>query len=156
MPIRIVVADQSEARFYDIEGLNMPLRPVAKLTDPKSHLHNRDFESDRPGRVYDHAPAQGQRRGAVAHHGTGGERTPRKREAQLFAKRIAQELGTSGTSGPFDRLVLIAGPAFLGLLRSALPTSLKSLIVAEVPKDLIHEPETSVLSHLPREALKGR
>ena len=155
MPIRIVVADQSEARFYDLEHFDAPLRLVGKLTDPKAHLHDRDLKSDRPGRVFDRAAAEGQRRGAVAHHGTGGERSPRKHEAQLFAKRIAEELKVSAGSGQFDQLVVMAGPAFLGLLRSAMPSGLQSSVVAEVPKDLIHEAEGAIRSHLPREILRG-
>jgi protein required for attachment to host cells len=155
MPTRIVVADQSEARFYDLEEHDAPLRAVRTLTDPKAHLHDRDFKSDRPGRVFDHAPAAGQRRGAVAHHGTGGERSPRKHEARLFASQIAGELEAAARDGQFDRLVVIAGPAFLGLLRAALPAGLKTTVVAEVPKDLIHEPESAIRSHLPREILKG-
>jgi hypothetical protein len=84
MPTRIVVADQSEARFYDIERFAAPLRLVGQLTDPKARLHDRDFKSDRPGRVFDHASAAGKRRGAMAHHGTGGERSPRMHEAQVI------------------------------------------------------------------------
>jgi protein required for attachment to host cells len=153
MRTRIVLADQSEARFYDLEHIDGPLQLVGRLTDPNARLHDRDFKSDRPGRVFDHAPASGQRRGSVAHHATGGERSPRKHEAQLFASRIAQEIETSGREKRFDRLVLMAGPAFLGLLRAALPDAVRAAVVAEVPKDLIHQPESVVRAHLPREAL---
>ena len=108
MRIRIVVADQSEALFYETDRFDVPLQLVGRLTDPKAHLHDRDFKSDRPGRVFDHAPAAGQRRGAVAHHGTGGERRPRKHETLLFARRIGQVLKTAHQQGDFDRLILMA------------------------------------------------
>lgn len=153
MHTRIVLADQSEARFYDIERADSPLRLIGKLTDPNARLHDRDFKSDRPGRVFDHAVEAGKRRGTVAHHGTGGERSPRKHEAQLFASRIAQELETAGQERRFDRLILVAGPAFLGLLRAALPKAVVAAIAAEVPKDLMHEPESAIRAHLPLEAL---
>jgi protein required for attachment to host cells len=152
MKTRIVVADQSEARFYNLEHLDAPLRLVGKLTDPKAHLHDRDLKSDRPGRVFDHAPTEG-RRGAVAHHGTDGERSPRQHEAKLFAGRIAEELAASARDGQFQRLIVMAGPAFLGLLRATWPPGLRSVIAAEVPKDLIHEPESAIRSHLTREIL---
>jgi len=155
MTTRIVVADQGEARFYNLERFDAPLQPVGKLTDPKAHLHDRDLKSDRPGRVFDRAPTEGRRRGSVAHHSTGGERSPRKHEAKLFANRIAEELEASARSGHFDRLIVMAGPAFLGLLRTAFPPGLKSIIAAEVPKDLIHEPESAIRSHLSRELLQG-
>lgn len=36
-----------------------------RLTDALAHLYDRDFKSDRPGRVFDHAPLV-RRRGATA------------------------------------------------------------------------------------------
>ncbi len=66
MRMRIVVADRSEARFYDVVTFTGALRPAGTLTDPKAHLHERDLVSDRPGRVFDHAAPPTERRGAVA------------------------------------------------------------------------------------------
>jgi protein required for attachment to host cells len=145
--VRIVVADQAEARFFDIVGPSEPLRLAGRLTDPKAHLHDRDFKSDRPGRVFDHAPGASSRRGAVAHHGTGDERRPRKHEAQQFARQIAEQLDAARPGG-FDRLVLMAGPSFLGLLRAALSKPLRDSLVAEVPKDLVHQGEDALRAHL--------
>lgn len=155
MRVRIVVADQSEARFYDAEHRDSGLRPAGGLTDPLAHLHDRDFKSDRPGRVFDHAPAAGSRRGATAHHGTGGERRPRKHEAELFARRIAEQTQTAYQQHEFDRLILMAAPGFLGLLRQALPDSMRALVVREIGKDLVHEAATAVEAHLPVDAFHG-
>ncbi len=147
MRVRIVVADQGEARFYDLVGREAALRPAGHITDPNARLHDRDFKSDRPGRVFDHAPAATGRRGAVAHHGTGGERRPRKHEAQLFARQIAAQL-EAAKPGEFDRLVLMAEPSFLGVLRAALSKSLHATVVAEVPKDLVHQGDDALRAHL--------
>jgi protein required for attachment to host cells len=154
MPTRIVVADQSEARFYDFVRRNAPLRAAGVLANPAARRHDRDLGSDRPGRVFDRAPQPGQRRGAVSRHGTGGERSPRKHEAEVFARRVVRELGKASRDGRFDRLVLVAAPAFLGLLRAALPKGLKPALTATVAKDLIHEPEDTLRSKLPDEAFK--
>ena len=148
MNIRIVVADQGEARFYDAAGAAAPLLLVSRLTDPNARLHDRDFKSDRPGRVFDHAAPASGRRGAVGHHSTGGERSPRKHEAALFAKRVAGELEDARHAKQFDRLVLIAGAAFLGQLRAALPRDLREVVVSEVAKDLVHEPEHVLQAHV--------
>ena len=99
MVTRIVVADQGEARFYDRAGASAVLRAAGSLENPAAHQHDRDFKSDRPGRVFNRAPAAGQRRGTVARHATTGERRPRKREAELFAKRIAPAGKTFGHFG---------------------------------------------------------
>jgi len=151
MRLRIVVANQAEAAFYDLESKTGRPRFTTGLTDPLAHLHDRDFKSDRPGRFSDHAPLAGGRRGATAHHGTGGERSPRKHEAALFAGRIAEQLEQARRGGEFDRLVVMAAPAFLGL-RKALPDSVRMHVVAEVGKDLVGEPPAVLPTHVPEEA----
>jgi protein required for attachment to host cells len=147
MVTRIVVADQGDARFYDRAG--MALRAAGSLENPAAHLRNRDFKSDRQGRIFSRVREAGQRRGAVARHAAGSERSPRKRAAELFAKRITRELSAAYRAKSFDGLVLVAGPAFLGLLRAALTKSLKSAVVGEVAKDLVHLPKTALRAHLP-------
>jgi protein required for attachment to host cells len=148
MRTRIVLADESEARFYDVDRFDEPLHLIGKLTDANARLHDRDLKSDRPGRVFDHAAASNQRRGAVGHHSTGGERTPRKHEAEVFAREIARDLQTAHEQHRFERIVIMAGPPFLGVLRNALPKAVSALIVREIPKDLIHEPDSAIREHL--------
>jgi protein required for attachment to host cells len=152
MRVRIVVADQSEARFYDTDHFNSELKLVGRLTDPMGRLHDRDFKSDRPGRKSDHAPITSGRRGAVPHHGTGGERHPHRHEAELFAHQIAAELENALRQEQFKRLVLVAGPKFLGELRATLSKSLDLSVAAEIRKDLVHATDEVVRQHLPREA----
>jgi protein required for attachment to host cells len=149
MRVRIVVADQSEADFYDLERRDMPLLFVRRLEDPDAHLHDRDLRSDRPGRVFDHAPAAAGRRGAVAHHTTEGERNPRKVEARRFARRIAEALDEERRQGRYDRLVVMAPPAFLGLLRAEMPAAVRATLTAEIGKDLVHEPAETLIGYLP-------
>lgn len=152
MRIRIVVANQAEAAFYDLGSRTEEPRFTTRLTDPIAHLHDRDLKSDRPGRFSNHAQLTGGRRGATAHHGTGGERSPRKHEAALFAGRIAEQLEQARRGDEFDRLVVMAAPPFLGLLRKALPNSVRLQVAAEVDKDLVHEPPASLQTHIPEEA----
>jgi protein required for attachment to host cells len=150
MTTRILIADQSEARIYDWERPSRSLQLVVELAHPEARLHDRDLKSDRPGRVFDHAPTAGQRRGATAHHATGGEHSPRQHEAEGFARRIAHVLEAAHQQRQYAHLVIMAAPAFLGLLRGALPKAVGATIVAEVPKDLLHGPESAILEHLPQ------
>ena len=149
MRVRIVVADQSEADFYELEQRDMPPQLVQRLEDADAHLHDRDLKSDRPGRVFDHAPTVGGRRGAVAHHSTGGERKPRKVEARRFARRITRALEEARRENRYDRLVVMAPPSFLGLLREEMPAAVQAVLTAEIGKDLIHEPPEALSAHLP-------
>ncbi len=154
MRVRIIVADQSEARFYDLEGSDGELRLAGRVSDPSAHLHDRDLKSDRPGRKFDHAPIQSGRRGSTAHHGVGSDRKPRRHEAVVFAHKITGEVASAQRAGQFDRLVLMAPPGFLGLLRQALPAALRPIIAAEVAKDLMHEPPSAVRTYLPPETFR--
>jgi len=149
--VRIVVADESEARFYDAQSLKGPLHLAARITDPNARLHDRDLVTDRPGRKFDHAPP-GTRRGAVPRHAAGGEESPRKHEALVFARRVAEELDQASRNDGFDRIVVVAAPQFLGLLRSELRNSLRSKVIAEIPKDIVHQAESAVLEQLPEDA----
>jgi hypothetical protein len=144
---RVVVADRGEARFYDYESDNS-LTVVGRITDPKSRLHNRDFNSDRPGRVFDHAAKSGARRGAVAHHGTGSESTPLKLQAKKFAESICREIEDADQSRSFEQLVIMAEPSFLGLIREAMPKRLMDKVVLQVHKDLVHSDDGTILNHI--------
>lgn len=148
MHVRIVVADRSEARFYDLVRAGSAPRLANRITDPDARLRDREFKSDRPGRVFDRASGGG-RRGAVPHHDTSGERKPHKHEAEAFARRIVAELERTLRQDPCDRLVLMAAPAFLGLLREVMPRSVTAVEVLEVRKDLVHQDDRAILEHLP-------
>ncbi|HET7756721.1 MAG TPA: host attachment protein [Steroidobacteraceae bacterium] len=145
MQMRIVVADESEARFYDAAKLDGPVSLTGKTRDPAARLHDRDLKSDRPGRVFDHAAPGGR---GFAHHSTGGENTPRSHEAAQFAHRIAAQLESEWRSRHFEHLVLVAGPPFLGALRAALPEALRRQVTREIPKDLIHQDDDALRTHL--------
>lgn len=153
MNTRIVVADHAGVRFVDASGPRAALREAGSLDNPGARLPDRELKSDRPGRVFARAASPGSRRGAVPHSDTGGERRPQRHAAEVFARRIARELGAARRAGAFDRLIVVAGPAFLGELRRALPKSLSQIVAAEVRKDLTRASSAELRRHLPRNAL---
>jgi protein required for attachment to host cells len=152
--VRLVVADESEARFYDIGSPRGPMQLAGRFENPIARLRDRDLRSDRPGRVFDRAPTAGWRRGAVAHHATGGERRPHKQETQRFARQVVRTLEEARREDQFDRLVLMAGVPFLGTLRAALRKFGRATLIVEVPKDLVHQTEREVRMHVPREIFR--
>lgn len=149
MRVRVLVSDESEARFYDTDERGVTLRAAGRITEPDARLHDRDLKSDRPGRVFDRAAATSGRRGATGHHSTGGEHRPHKQVTERFARRIAGELERALRDDEYDRLVVMAGPPFLGLLRKAWPDSVQASVAAEVGKDLVHQGEHAVREHMP-------
>ena len=134
MKTRVVVADQGEARYYELTD---SLHLIRKMTHPEAHMRDRDLVSDRPGRVFDHANVS-------------GERTPRKVEADRFAHQIIEQLDADRLHGQYDRLVVISGAAFLGLLRMSMPKALQAAVILEVEKDLVHSTDEVIRNHIPR------
>lgn len=146
--IRIVVADQAEAIFYDSSSLRARPEEVARITDPAAHLHDRDFESDRPGRSYESVGG--------ARHAVGNENSPRRREAVRFARRISRRLDEARRNEEYEELIVVAGPSFLGLMREELSKPTRARVVHEIRKDLVQMPLTALRKHLPASAAELR
>ena len=157
----IVVADQREALFYEMTGANRmdPTDPDAasrigddgcrlerKFTNPKAKP-DRELETDRPGRAYSSSNGQP--------HGVDGERSSQRSGEQNFAKRIAEEMSKAHHAGDFDRAMLAAGPRMLGLIRAALPASVRSALSAEVARDLVRFEGQELIAHLPTDTRSG-
>jgi protein required for attachment to host cells len=67
---------------------------------------------------------------------------------QHFAKEIAERLENAEFGGAFDRLVLIAPPKILGELKKHLRKSVLNKVIAELPKELTHQPERVLTKQL--------
>ena len=146
--IRIVVADQAEAVFYDSPSLQAAPHEVGRISDPAAHLHNRDLVSDRPGRSYE---SFGEARHAIAR-----ENDPRQLEAVRFARRIARRLDEARRKDEFEELIVVAGPPFLGVMRQELSRPTRQRVVHEIHKDLVHGTVESLQRHLPESAAELR
>ena len=146
--IRIVVADQAEAIFYDTPSLQARPTEVAHISDPLAHQHDRDFCSDRPGRSYESVGGQ--------RHAIEREDDPRQREAVRFAKRISRRLDEARRKGEYDELIVVAGPPFLGLMRREMSRPTRERVVHEIRKDLVHSPVESLRRHLPQSSAELR
>lgn len=88
-------------------------------------------------------------------HSSNGHATPaktRRDPADLaeakFANFIATQLIQSYRDGSFNRLILVAAPRMLGLLRVALPDTIKNTILGEVDKDLTKIAPKHLSKHL--------
>lgn len=65
-----------------------------------------------------------------------------------FAKDLAAHLSAGLQNAEFDRLILIAGPHMLGLLRQELDDHLRAVLLGEVPKDLSKQSLADIENHL--------
>jgi len=144
MKMRILVADQRMANFFETDGMRAPLNWISKLENEGGRLQDRDLETDRPGRAFDSVGA--------GRHAVDGERSTKRQQQVRFAKRMAQEIETARQDQAFDRLVVMAGPRMLGLIREALPELSRTFIAAEVPKDLAHLDARAIRKLIPPDA----
>jgi protein required for attachment to host cells len=147
MQVRVVVADDSVASFFDVADAKAPLIPAGKLENAASRLHDRDLESDRPGRG--HLSSTG--RGSALDD----EHSAKRTEQERFARRVAAEVEYARIAQRFDRLVVIAGPRMLGLLRKELSPQASKLIAAEISKDLLHADTDAIRRYVPRTAFRS-
>ncbi|MBM3570306.1 MAG: hypothetical protein FJX46_16305 [Alphaproteobacteria bacterium] len=125
-----LVADAGRARIFADAGPKGAIRALAggEVENDALDRHARDIGADRPGR---------------APKGTGGTRhakeprsEPLRLEKTSFARRLAERLESDLAAGGFERLVLVAPPAFLGALRAEMSPGLAKSIEAEIAKDL--------------------
>lgn len=140
---RLVVADERAAVFLDASSLSSPLELRATLLNDNAGLKDRDLETDRSGR----GSGVGGRR-----HGVGGERSTRRHLLELFARHVATQVDEARKRREFDKLVLVAGPRLLGLLREGLPVPSRALVVAEIDKELAHHDMQAIRNAVPRAA----
>lgn len=137
----IVVADAASARVFEVATPIAPLTEVARMGHPSSRANARELVTDRPGRG--HVPASSGR------HGMTPPSDPTEVETERFAAELAGFLRQRRLAGAYDRLHLVAAPAFLGLLRKALDEGTRGQVVTELNKDLARVPSHELRSHLP-------
>lgn len=137
----IVVADASRARIF-VSGQNTStIDEIETLTHPEGRLHEQALTSDLPGRSFDTSGA--------GRHAMGQAEEPKKHEAVSFARDIAAHLEKGRLDKKYYKLVLIAAPSMLGLLRDSLDKETKKVIIEELDKDLTQHSTEDIRKHLP-------
>ena len=137
----IVLADSARARIFTLSEPGTKLRERVDLSHPQSRVHDRDLTTDLPGRAFD---SHGQGRHAMEQR-----HDPKEHEAQTFAANVARELERARSDGPFDSLVLVAPPKFLGLLRAQLDKGTHEHVIVEIHKNLVETDLKTLERRLP-------
>jgi protein required for attachment to host cells len=138
----ILVAHDAGARVFEARGRGKGLELVDTIEHPEGRARDRDLASDRPGRSF--RKDSGDPRRAAMSRSEG----PRDRAVSDFARALADRLQRARVANQYDRLVLVAPPRFLGLLRSTLDGPTTHLVVGSIDKDLAMKNEKELIEHL--------
>ena len=112
----IVVADEYRATFFSRTKKLSPLDQQQELVNDVAREKTGDLISDKGGRAFD---SHGQGRHTMA----GEKDDPKTHAASAFARTVAESVAAARQRHRFDRLVVVAAPRFLGLLRPALASA---------------------------------
>lgn len=135
----ILVANASTAKLYANHGPKKGLHPVKELTHPESREKASNLVADRPG----HNPGAGNGHGSFV-----PASNPKHNEAERFAQELARELEHGRTANTYQRAILVAAPAFMGLLKSNLDGQVSKLVSESVEKDYTKATEKELAGHL--------
>jgi protein required for attachment to host cells len=133
-----LLADGRRARVLIEERRGANLEAPADLAMEISADELYDSQ-DRPPRSFDRVGA--------GRHAMDRGRSLHEQEETNFLKRVAERIVDADKQKRFDHLVIAAPPRALGILREKL-TAVQSRIRAEMPKDLLDEPEPKLRGRL--------
>jgi len=137
----ILVAESSRARILKTDSRIGSLVEHDCLEHSAGRLQEQDLVSDHPGRSFDSA---GQGR-----HAMQTRINPRQQELISFVAQVADYLDQAFNRGEFNQLIMIAGPAFLGLLRKKLSDRAVAAVVMQMDQNLGHHTVEEIRRHLP-------
>lgn len=125
--IWILAANSGNAKLFAADSTTAPLIELDTFDNPDARVKEMALVSDRPGRSFD---SHGEGR-----HAMEVEIGPKEQDQLRFAKLIVAHLEKGRMSSAFERIVLVAAPAFLGQLRSNFDAPLSALVSLEIDKD---------------------
>ena len=139
--IWVLVANRSEAVLYGAEGRKGVLSELRRFEHAEARAHDRDLTSDLPGRAFD---SNGSGR-----HKMEPATDPKRYEAFVFARELVDFLCRGRQDGAFERLYIVAPPAFLGMLREHYDKGIEQALCGELDSDLVALRPEEVRKRLP-------
>ena len=136
----ILSANRSNANLFESNWPGKSMRRLQDIPHPQGKMQNQDIDTDKPGRVFDSF--------GNGRHSTSPKQEPTEHIAQQFALDLAEMLNKGRLTHAYDKLVLIAEPKFLGLLRDALDKNTESLVTQTVNKELLDVKEEDLAQYL--------
>lgn len=136
----VVIADASRMKVVEARSRGDGFDSIGDMARAIELPKSGDILADRPGRTFE---AAGPGRSAKEN-----PTDPRRHLKREFARTVVESLRKAMLSGRFDRLILVAPPAFLGDLRDLLPKDLQDKVAGDVARDLTNTPQQDLAAHL--------
>lgn len=136
----VLLADDARARLFENLGPGKGLNEIEDMAASMVTSKGSEY-ADRAGRNVA-APGAGR-------HGVSDLAEAEQDQArEAFVKAVLKEATVRFNEGGFDRVVLAAAPATLGLLREQMPAALKKALVVDVAKDFLKLKPEEVVERL--------
>ena len=142
IPIWIVIADSARARILMKEGNTERYAAVPGGVFEQDNPPTHEQGTERPGRTHPRIA------GASRHTVMQNRADWHDLEKQKFAARIADFLNQAARDRAYQRLVLVAPPDTLGMLRAELDDGASAWLAASVAKDYTHLKDDQVIEKL--------
>jgi len=138
----IVVADSGQAkifrtikaRLFNGKANGSDLTLVSEYNHPESRKRDQDLVADKYGNFGNSSFTE--------------ETDPKRHENDIFAQQLAKALYHGHSENNYHDLILIAPPAFMGMIHKHLSNEVKKLISKEIEKDYTRSNEKELVSQL--------
>ncbi len=139
MKIWVSVCDSSRLRIFEADKPIGNLREISDRQHSESREKEQQLVTDRPG------VARG--RGGESHT-LAVEHDHHEEEAIAFAREVGDVLTRAAEKGRYDKLYILAAPAFLGHLRKRLNGKVRDYIADEIAVNLTKETPAKIRQSL--------
>lgn len=147
----IVVLGRAGARVFKRASPVKPLVLVKSIDNELGRIRNREMQNDRPGKD------QFRAKGATVIHAMSGEKDPHEDATIQFVREISKYLESENSKGSFGKLVVVAGPHVMGLLKKQLSKEVEKTVTEWVRKNLSKQSESEIQAYFESQsAAEGR
>ena len=131
-----MVADSGRARIFESNRIFRGLTEREDFVNEEARLKNIDLVDDAAGKSVDMRGSLDPATQTKVH------------EEERFAKYLVKQLEDLHNRDPFEGLVIVAAPKFLGMLRNNLKKPLDELVIRTLDKDLTQLSISDLVDHL--------
>ncbi|HEY0720166.1 MAG TPA: host attachment protein [Gammaproteobacteria bacterium] len=136
----VLVANGSQARIFNLDEPKKSITLIKEFTHPESRMKTDKLSSDRSG----HFMSSGTQGSGSFNEAI----DPKSYEFERFAMELAKALDEGRAANKFGKVVLVASPHFLGLIKQNMSEQLSKAISHTIQKDYTAVTERDMLEQL--------